>query len=67
MPLAVNPCIDLLIQRAGTPYVPKDLGGNVTECDLVTQLVEGARAVGCFFVGKCFPGKGRRCRHLPGD
>lgn len=38
---AVNPRIDLLIQRASTPYVSKELGGNVTECDLVAQLVEG--------------------------
>lgn len=38
---AVNPRIDLLIQRASTPYMSKELGGNVTECDLVAQLVEG--------------------------
>ena len=38
---AVKPRIDLLIQRASTPYVSKELGGNVTECDLVAQLVEG--------------------------
>src|SRR2546426_12270358 len=38
---AVNPRIDLLIQRASTPYVSKELGRNVTECDLVAQLAEG--------------------------
>jgi hypothetical protein len=34
---AVNPRIDLLIQRASTPYVSKELGGNVTECDLCVR------------------------------
>jgi len=33
--------IDLLIARAKTPFVSKDLGGNVTEADLVAQVVEG--------------------------
>jgi hypothetical protein len=37
----VNPRIDLLIQRARTAFVSKEMGGNVTECDLVAQLVEG--------------------------
>lgn len=35
-----NPRINLLIQRAKTPFVSKELGGNVTECDLVAQVVE---------------------------
>lgn len=38
---AATPRIDLLIQRAKTPYVSKELGGHVTECDLVAQLMEG--------------------------
>jgi hypothetical protein len=35
---AVNPRIDLLIERAQTPFVSKVLGGNVTECDLVAKV-----------------------------
>jgi len=38
---AVKARIDLLIARAKTPFVSKDLGGNVTEADLVAQVVEG--------------------------
>jgi DNA-binding beta-propeller fold protein YncE len=37
---AVNPRVDLLIARAKTPFVSKELGGSVTECDLVAQVVE---------------------------
>lgn len=33
--------VNLLIQRARTPFVSKELGGAVTECDLVAQVVEG--------------------------
>jgi hypothetical protein len=29
--------IDLLIQRAGAAFVSKELGGNVTECDLIVK------------------------------
>lgn len=43
---AVGPRIDLLIQRAKAPFVSKELGGNVTECDLVAQLVEGGTRKG---------------------
>jgi DNA-binding beta-propeller fold protein YncE len=38
---AVKARIDLMIARAKAPFVSKELGGNVTECDLVAQLVEG--------------------------
>lgn len=37
---AVNPRINLLIERARAPFVSKELGGAVTECDLVAQVVE---------------------------
>jgi len=46
---AVNPRIDLLIKRAKTPFVSKEMGGNVTECDLVAQLVEAGARRGYFF------------------
>ncbi len=39
--VAVKARIDLLIARAKTPFVSKELGGNVTEADLVAQVVEG--------------------------
>ncbi len=32
-----GPRIDLLIQRAGTSFISKELGGAVTECDLVVK------------------------------
>jgi hypothetical protein len=35
---AVGPRIDMLIARAGAPFVSKALGGAVTECDLVAQV-----------------------------
>jgi DNA-binding beta-propeller fold protein YncE len=38
---AVKARIDLMVARAKAPFVSKDLGGSVTECDLVAQLVEG--------------------------
>ncbi|MEY2840275.1 MAG: hypothetical protein RJB60_2574 [Pseudomonadota bacterium] len=38
---AVKARIDLLIARAKTPFVSKEMGGNVTEADLVAQVVEG--------------------------
>jgi hypothetical protein len=34
---AVNPRIDLMIQRAGTPFTSLVLGGAVTECDLIVK------------------------------
>jgi len=34
----VNPRIDLMIKRAETPFVSKELGGVVKECDLVAQV-----------------------------
>ncbi|MEY4763923.1 MAG: hypothetical protein RI907_596 [Pseudomonadota bacterium] len=37
----VGPRIDLLIARAKAPFVSKEAGGNVTECDLVASVVEG--------------------------
>jgi hypothetical protein len=45
----VNPRIDLLIQRAKTVYVSKELGGSVTECDLVAQVAEAGKQRGYFF------------------
>jgi len=48
----VNPRVDLLIQRAKAPFVSKELGGNVTECDLVATVVEaGVRRGYLFEVG----------------
>lgn len=44
-----GPRIDLLIQRAKTPFVSKELGGNVTECDLVASVVEGGMRRGFLF------------------
>jgi len=45
----VNPRIDLLIQRAGTPFVSKALGGAVRECDLVAHVAIGGRVRGFLF------------------
>jgi DNA-binding beta-propeller fold protein YncE len=42
---AVGPRIDLLMQRAAAPFVSKSLGGAVTECDLVAQVVQNGRIV----------------------
>lgn len=47
--LAAWPRIDLLIQRARTPFVSKELGGKVTECDLVAHAVEGGQRRGFLF------------------
>lgn len=30
---AINPRVNLLSQRAKTPFVSKELGGNLTACD----------------------------------
>lgn len=44
-----GPRIDLLMQRASTPFVSKSLGGNVTECDLVAQVVRNGRIMGFLY------------------
>ncbi len=41
--------IDLLIARAKAPFVSKEAGGNVTECDLVASVVEGGTRRGMVF------------------
>lgn len=41
--------VNLLIQRARTPFTSKELGGAVTECDLVAQVVEGGVRRGYFY------------------
>ena len=46
---AAGPRIDLLMQRAGTPFVSKSLGGMVTECDLVAEVVRGRSIVGYLY------------------
>lgn len=43
-----NPRINLLIQRAKAPFVSKELGGNVTECDLVAHVAESGNRRGYF-------------------
>lgn len=47
--LAAWPRIDLMIQRAKTPFVSKLLGGQVTECDLVAHTVENGLRRGFWF------------------
>jgi hypothetical protein len=44
-----GPRIDLLIQRAGAPFVSKSLNGAVTECDLVVQVVQNGRIMGFLY------------------
>ncbi len=44
-----GPRIDLLLQRASTPFVSKALGGNVTECDVVAQVVRNGRITGYLY------------------
>ncbi len=46
---SVGPRIDLMIQRAGTPFVSKALGGSVRECDLVAQVALGGRVKGFLY------------------
>ncbi len=46
---AVGPRIDLLIQRAGAPFTSLSLGGSVTECDLVANVVENGRVKGYLY------------------
>jgi len=40
-----GPRIDLLIQRASTPFVSKALNGSTMECDLVAQVVSNGRVM----------------------
>jgi DNA-binding beta-propeller fold protein YncE len=42
---AVGPRIDLLVARAGTPFVSKVLGPTARECDLVARTVVAGHAV----------------------
>ncbi|NTX37361.1 hypothetical protein HUA78_23180 [Myxococcus sp. CA033] len=46
---SVGPRIDLLLQRARTPFTSKVLGGAVTECDLVARVALGGRVKGFLF------------------
>ena len=45
----VGPRIDLLIQRAGTPFTSAALNGTVTECDLVAQVPVNGRIMGYLY------------------
>lgn len=40
---AAGPRLDLLIQRAGAPFVSKSLNGAATECDVVANVVQNGR------------------------
>ncbi len=42
---AAGPRIDLLMARAGAPFVSKALNGSVTECDLIAQVVQNGRVM----------------------
>jgi DNA-binding beta-propeller fold protein YncE len=44
-----GPRIDLLIQRAGSLFVSKSLGGQVMECDLVARAVVNGRVTSFLF------------------
>ena len=46
---SVGPRIDLMITRAKTAFTSKELGGTVTECDLIASVVEGGVRKGYFF------------------
>jgi DNA-binding beta-propeller fold protein YncE len=37
--------VDLMIQRAGSPFVSKSLGGKVMECDLVVRVVQDGKPI----------------------
>lgn len=41
--------INLLIERARTPFVSKELGGSSRECDLVARMVESGALRGYLF------------------
>jgi len=45
----VGPRINLLIQRANAPFVSKEFGGLVKECDLVATVVENSVRRGYFY------------------
>jgi YVTN family beta-propeller protein len=51
---AAGPRIDLLIARAGAPFVSKLLGGNRTECSLSARMIVGGSAVSYFFQNGVF-------------
>lgn len=44
-----GPRIDLLIKRAGAPFVSKALNGATTECDLVVEVVQNGRILGFLY------------------
>jgi DNA-binding beta-propeller fold protein YncE len=44
-----GPRIDLMLARAATPFVSKSLGGSVTECDVVAQVVRNGRVMGFLY------------------
>jgi hypothetical protein len=46
---AAGPRIDLLINRASTPFISKSLNGSVNECDLVVQVVQNGRIMGFLY------------------
>jgi hypothetical protein len=46
---AVGPRIALLEQRAATPFTSKILGGTVTECDLVANVVQAGAVKGYLY------------------
>jgi DNA-binding beta-propeller fold protein YncE len=46
---AVNPRINLMETRCGTPFTSKVLGGTTTECDLVAKVVQGSTISGFVF------------------
>lgn len=46
---AVSARINLLLQRAATPFVSPQLGGTVTECDLVAHVVQNGRVTGYLY------------------
>ncbi|MGE4652429.1 MAG: thrombospondin type 3 repeat-containing protein, partial [Myxococcota bacterium] len=41
----VNARVDLMIERAGTPFISQVLGGLTTECELVAQVMEGGNSL----------------------
>jgi DNA-binding beta-propeller fold protein YncE len=47
--VAAGPRADLLVQRAKTIYISKELGGQVTECDLVAHVAEQGAVRGYAF------------------
>jgi DNA-binding beta-propeller fold protein YncE len=45
----VNSRINLMIERAGTSFMSKALGGEVKECDLVAHVAQGGRIKGFLY------------------